>query len=226
MERRKYLLLLVDDHAVMREGLRELFSRESDFTVVGDARNCSEALHCWETLRPDAVVVDISLGQENGLSLVSELRARAPELKLLVLSMHDEIVFAERALRCGANGYVMKDQHASVILEALRRVMSGKTYVSEEVSQRMFQSLSQASAPNRGRSGLERLSDRELEILRFIGQGQQTKVIASRLGIATKTVETHRSRIKEKLALKTASELTIAAVNWLRDGFLEAKPRS
>jgi DNA-binding NarL/FixJ family response regulator len=224
MERRKNTLLLVDDHAVMREGLRELFSREHDFTVVGDARNRAEALRQWEALKPDAILVDISLGQDNGLSLVSELRELAPKLKILVLSMHDEIVFAERALRCGANGYVMKDQHAQMILAALRRVMSGKTYVSEEVSERLFQSFAQTATPKRARSGLECLSDRELEILRLIGQGQQTKVIAARLGITTKTVETYRARIKEKLALKTASELTIAAVNWLRDGFLETKP--
>lgn len=224
MERRKNTLLLVDDHAVMREGLRELFSREHDFTVVGDSRNATEGLRQWEALRPDAMLVDISLGQENGLQLVTDLRERAPKLKILVLSMHDEIVFAERALRCGANGYVMKDQHAHMILAALRRVMSGKTYVSEEVSERLFQSLAQVPATRRARSGLECLSDRELEILRLIGQGQQTKIIASRLGITTKTVETYRARIKEKLALKTAAELTITAVNWLRDGFLEQKP--
>lgn len=223
MDQRKYTLLLIDDHAVMREGLRELFSRDPDFTVIGDARNRAEALRHQAALQPDAAVVDISLGQENGLSLVSELREIAPALKILVLSMHDEIVFAERALRCGANGYVMKDQHAQLILEALRRVMSGKTYVSEEVSERLFQSLAQVAAPRRPRSGLECLSDRELEILRLIGQGQPPKAIAAQLGITAKTVETHRARIKDKLALKTASELTVAAVNWLRDGFLDPK---
>jgi DNA-binding NarL/FixJ family response regulator len=215
-----YKILLIDDHPVVREGIREVLVRTGEFAVVDAVQTGADALRSCRTMRPDAAVLDISLGRESGLSLPGELRRIVPDLKILVLSMHDELVFAERALRAGANGYVMKDSPSSAVTEALRRILTGKTYVSEAVSERLFQTLSGPRA-RQERSGLERLSDRELEILRLIGQGQQTKVIAAQLGITTKTIETYRARIKQKLGMESSSELMVAAVNWLRDGFID-----
>lgn len=218
----KSTIFVVDDHPVVRDGLREMFSRQPDLRVVGEARARQEALQACDKLAPDVAVVDLSLGQETGFTLVSALRQRHPTMAILVLSMHDERIFAQRALQAGANGYVGKHEDGEVILQAVRRVLAGKTYVSEVVSEML---LSAASAPvgvAQARSGLARLTNRELEILRLIGNGVKTADIATRLGIGAKTVETHRARIKEKLGVESANEVLILAVNWLRDGFLEA----
>ncbi|HUS68083.1 MAG TPA: response regulator transcription factor [Kofleriaceae bacterium] len=218
----KSTIFLVDDHPVVRYGLREMVSRQPDLRVVGEARARQEALQGCDKLEPDVAIVDLSLGQETGFTLVSALRQAHPKMAILVLSMHDERIFAQRALQAGANGYVGKHEDTDVILQAVRRVLAGKTYVSEVVSEML---LSAASSPAGGapvRSGLARLTNRELEILRLIGNGVKTADIASRLGIGAKTVETHRARIKEKLGVDSANEVLILAVNWLRDGFLDA----
>ena len=218
----KSTVLIVDDHPIVRDGLRELFSRQPDLRVVGEARTRQEALQACEKTEPDVAVVDLSLGQETGFTLVSALRQKYPSMSILVLSMHDERIFAQRALQAGANGYVGKHEDADVILQAVRRVLAGKTYVSEVVSEMLLSAASAPAGAAQARSGLARLTNRELEILRLIGNGVKTADIASRLGIGAKTVETHRARIKEKLGVESANEVLILAVNWLRDGFLDA----
>lgn len=223
---RKATVLVVDDHPVVREGLREMFNREADLTVVGEARDRATAIAACAELGPDVAVVDLSLGGDTGFGLVRALRQDHPKMAILVLSMHDERVFAQRALQSGANGYLGKHEDSTVILQAVRRVLSGRTFVSEEVSEMLLTAASAPTGAARARSGLARLTNRELEILRLIGNGLKTGEISSRLGIGSKTVETHRTRIKEKLGANSANEVMVLAVNWLRDGFLEddAKP--
>lgn len=215
---RRSKLLIVDDHAVVRDGLRELFAKESDLEVVGEAKDEREALRKCAELRPDVVILDLSLGLQTSLSLVKELQQTPPHPAVLVFSMHDEKIFAQRALQSGARGYVGKHEDSTVLLRALRRVIEGRTFVSEAVSETLLASLSTGSGKQ---SGLARLSDREIETMRYIGEGLPITEIARRLGIGVKTVETHRARIKEKLGVDTATEVVILAANWLRDGFLE-----
>jgi two-component system, NarL family, response regulator FusR len=221
--RGKSSLLLVDDHAVVREGLRELFSREADLEVVGEARDPEEAMQQAKALQPAAAIVDLSLGRDTGFGLIASLRAAHPNMAILVLSMHDERVFAQRALQSGANGYVGKHEDSQIIIGAVRRVLSGKTHVSESVNEMLLASLAGPATTKTRPPGLARLSDRELEILQLIGQGVRTSAIADQLDISVKTVETHRARIREKLGAESTTELMVLAVNWLRDGFLEAR---
>lgn len=223
-ERRPRRVLVVDDHALVREGLRELLSKEPDLEVVGEAADAETAIAEVSKTRPDGVVIDLSLGQDMGFSLLTALRELAPEMSILVLSMHDETVFAERALANGADGYVGKHEPTAVFVTALRRVLDGKTYVSEAVAERLLRALSPTRPTANGvtENALGRLTGRELEILRKIGLGRGTREIANELKISTKTVETHRSSIKEKLAVSTGSQLVMVAVHWVRDGFLPA----
>ncbi|MGE0872744.1 MAG: response regulator [Kofleriaceae bacterium] len=213
----------MDDHAVVREGLRELFSREPDLEVVGEAKDPDEAMQLCKQLHPAAAVVDLSLGRDTGFSLIAAMRAAFPNMAILVLSMHDERVFAQRALQSGANGYVGKHEDSQIIITAVRRVLSGKTHVSEAVNDMLLASLAGPATTKTRPPGLARLSDRELEILQLIGQGVRTSAIADQLDISVKTVETHRARIREKLGAESTNELMVLAVNWLRDGFLEAR---
>ncbi len=212
--------MIVDDHAVVRDGLREMFAREADLQVVGEARDRPEALLVCSERRPDAAVVDLSLGGETGFGLVTALRDGHPGMAILVLSMHNERVFAQRALHSGANGYIGKHEDSTEILAALRRVLAGKTYVSEAVSEMLLHASGAPPGAAAARSGLDRLTNREIEVLRLVGEGLKTGEIADRLTISAKTVETHRARIKEKLGAASANEVMVLAVNWLRDGFL------
>jgi DNA-binding NarL/FixJ family response regulator len=208
-------LLLVDDHPIVRQGLRQVLTREPDLDVCGEASCAGEAIALFESTNPDAVVVDMSLGRESGLDVIAALRARSTTVALLALSMHDELMFAERALRAGANGYVMKDAPVAVLLGALRRVLEGNLAVGAAVTERLLRSL-----PSHARSGtgVERLSDRELQVFRLIGDGMRTTDIATELAISPKTVETHRARIKEKLGVESATELVVHAVEWTHHG--------
>ena len=212
-------ILLVDDHAVVRDGLKELIGNEPDLQVIGEAKDPAEAIAQAEVLRPQIILLDHSLGGQLALGLIRELQAVAPQASILVLSMHDEKVFAQRALQAGARGFVGKHEDTSTILRALRRVAQGKTFVSDVVSDLLLTSIADSKKAD-SRSGLERLSDRELETLRLIGMGLRTHEVAKKLGVGVKTVETHRSRIKEKLGVQSANEVVVLAANWLRDGFL------
>lgn len=215
-------IVLVDDHVLVRESLSELMNQEPDLVIVGQASDGKEAAELCASLKPDAIVLDLTLGRDSAFTLVPELRAAHPHAAILILSMHDEMVFAERALKNGANGYVMKNERMPVLLTALRRVLDGKTYVSERVSEMLLRSLSGGASDGQEQSRLSRLSNRELEILRYIGQGLKSAKIAAVLHLSAKTIEAHREHIKDKLAVHTSAELTVLAVNWLRDGFLDA----
>ena len=207
-------ILIVDDHPIVRQGLDQQLNREPDLMVCTQASNASQALAAVEVAKPDLVLVDINLPGRSGLELIRDIRAVAPKLPMLVLSMHDETVFAERALRAGARGYVSKEAGGDKLLEAIRRVLSGQIYVSESVSTRLLDSLS-SKHPTRTVSPVEQLTDRELEVFTLIGQAKETKEISRRLNMSGKTVEAHRAAIKRKLKLKTGPELTRHAVLWV-----------
>ena len=207
-------ILVVDDHAVLREGLVAQINREPDLVVCGEAENAREALTAVERLKPDLVLADITLPGRNGLELIRDIRALQPGLPVLVLSMHEASVFAERVLRAGGRGYISKRQTGQRLIAAIRRVMSGQIYLSDEVSTRLLGSLS-GQRETRTPSPVELLTDRELEVFTLIGQARETKEIARRLGMSAKTVEAHRASIKRKLKLKTGPELTRHAVLWV-----------
>lgn len=207
-------ILIVDDHAVLREGLVAQINREPDLIVCGEAGNARAAIAAVEKLAPDLVLADITLPGRNGLELIRDLRALRPGLPVLVLSMHDASLFAERVLRAGGRGYISKQQGGQPLLQAIRHVLSGQIYLSDEVSTRLFDSLT-GQRPAKTLSPVEQLTDRELEVFTLIGQAKETKEISRRLGMSSKTVEAHRASIKRKLKLRTAPELTRHAVLWV-----------
>lgn len=210
-------VLIVDDHPILREGLRGLIDQQSDLVVCGEAASVESALQLLRELRPEGMVVDISLGKESGLDLIQQSRLLAPELAILVLSMHDEMIYAERALRSGAGGYVMKQEATQQVVSALRSVLDGRMFVSPAVTERLLNTLARPTS-SRPNYSVDRLTNRELEVFRLIGTGVTSAEIANNLHISRKTVETHRTRIKEKLGATTAAELVIQAATWLRDG--------
>jgi DNA-binding NarL/FixJ family response regulator len=208
-------ILIVDDHAVLREGLATQINREADLAVCGEAVTAREAVAAVERLKPDLVLADINLPGRNGLELIRDLRALRPGLSVLVLSMHDEALFAERVLRAGGRGYVSKQADGRVLIGAIRRVLDGQIYLSDDVSTRLLGSFTGRAKPSRTLSPVELLTDRELEVFTLIGQAKETKEIARRLNMSGKTVEAHRAAIKRKLRLKTGPELTRHAVLWV-----------
>lgn len=208
-------ILVVDDHAVLREGLVAQINREPGLVVCGEADSARAAIAAVEKLNPDLALVDITLPGRNGLELIRDLRTLRPGLPVLVLSMHDAAVFAERVLRAGGRGYVSKQQSGGQLIKAIRHVLSGQIYLSEEVSTRLLGSFTGKAERPRTLSPVELLTDRELEVFNLIGQAKETKDISSRLGMSAKTVEAHRASIKRKLKLKTGPELTRHAVLWV-----------
>jgi DNA-binding NarL/FixJ family response regulator len=211
--RRKNRVLIVDDHPIVRQGLRRLIEQEDDLTVCGEAETTREAKTAIRELKPDVVIVDISLKQGDGIELVKDARAHYAQLPILVLSMHDETIYAERMLSAGANGYIMKQAASDQFLVALRRVLEGGIYVSEVVGNSMIQKFASGGAYISA-NPIDRLSNRELQILHMIGRGLSTRQAAEALNLSVKTVESHRQRIKRKLNLSTGSQLVQYAVNW------------
>ncbi len=207
-------VLIVDDHPMMRTGLAQLIDNEPDLRVSAEADTAGQAIDLVSRQKFDLVLLDISLPDKNGLELIKDLRALKPELPLLVVSMHDEMIYAERALRAGARGYIMKQEGGQKFLTAIRQVLAGRVYVSEKMSARILENFSGAPAQNSG-SPVKGLSDREFEVFQLIGEGIGTRDIAGRLHLSVKTVEVHRANIKEKLGLATATELVHYAVRWL-----------
>ena len=207
-------ILIVDDHPLMRKGLALALNAEIDLTVCGQVANAEEALGALEELDPDLAIVDISLPGMSGLELIKHMQALRPEMRTLVVSRHDEALYAERAIRAGARGYVMKLEAGEMIVKAVRRVLGGGIYVSEEINGRLLRGLA-AGRPKMAESPLELLSDRELEVFELTGRGRGTREIAERLYLSVKTVESYRARIKDKLNLKTAAELMQHAVQWV-----------
>jgi DNA-binding NarL/FixJ family response regulator len=210
---KKSKVFVVDDHPIVRQGLTLLINREQDLTVCGEAEDAQSAMHSVTSVRPDIMVIDISLNGPDGLDLLKDIRMRHPDLPVLILSMHDESIYAERALRAGAQGYIMKQEATEKVLVALRRILSHEIYVSERIANRMLQRY--IGSPNAERpSSVADLTDRELEVFRLIGEGRSTRQIAEELHISVKTVESYQAHIKEKLSLRSARELVQHAIQW------------
>lgn len=206
-------ILLVDDHPVVLESLALRFSQEPDLQICGTSSSTSDALRAVEQYQPHLAILDMSLPDGHGLELIKDIHSRHPEVRMLVFSMHDENLYGERALRAGAQGYLMKHEPPEKVHDAVRRVLAGKMAVSDELAQRLLNNLT-TPRPTQA-SGIERLSDRELEIFQLLGQGLGTKEIADRLTRSVKTVETYRQRIKEKLGIGSAPELVAKAAHWV-----------
>jgi DNA-binding NarL/FixJ family response regulator len=207
-------ILIVDDHPLVRKGIRAVLAPEPGIEVSGEAANRGEALDILRKDGADLVIMDISLDGSDGLETTKAIRAEFGELPVLVVSMHDEAIYAERALRAGANGYVMKQELAESVTKAIRQVLEGRIYTSDAVRQKVLRDLSQ-NRLDLHVSAVDRLSDRELEVFRLIGQGLGTRTIAGQLCLSIKTIETYRAHIKEKLGLGSASELARSAVTWV-----------
>jgi DNA-binding NarL/FixJ family response regulator len=204
-------VLIVDDHPVVREGLAMLIARQPDLEVCGEAADVSEAVRMAAATNPDVAVVDIGLQTGNGLDLIRRLIARDSELRILVWSMFGERLYAERSLRAGALGYITKEQATDQIIDAIRKVREGNVYLSAAMAERL---LKGAVGPSKGRSSMERLSNRELEVFRLMGNGKDTKEVADIMHVSVKTVETYQGRIKEKLNVRTVRELAQQAAQW------------
>lgn len=211
----KTKILIVDDHPILRRGLIELINLGGDLVVCAEADGKESAMELIKLHHPRLVLVDLSLKKESGLELIKDIKARYPSILMLVLSMHDEAFYAERVLRAGAKGYIMKQQAANQVLEAIHRVLGGEVYLSDAVSSKILRNL---MVEKSGKSGsiVEKLSDRELEVFKMIGTGLGTRQIAERISRSVKTVETYREHIKLKLDLKNSSELVQHAIQWMQ----------
>lgn len=209
-------ILLVDDHPIVRLGLVHLIEREANLEVCGEAEDAAQAYLAVEKLRPDLVVVDISLPGANGLALIKRLQAQFSKLPVLVLSMHSERLYAERALRAGARGYVRKHEASENLVEAIRKVLGGRIYLSDRTTASMLDQYVVGAGSGEGPS-LNRLSDRELEVFELVGQGHSTRLIAEKLSLSVKTIEAHRQHIKQKLDLHSATELLQRATQWVHE---------
>jgi len=209
----KKSILLVDDHPIVLEGLKQLIEQQSDLMVCGELADGRATLQTVDKLRPDLAIIDISLKTVNGLDVIKALKAQHPDLPVLALSMHDETLYAERALRAGANGYVMKEEATKNLLNAVRQLLGGGMYLSENVTAKLLSRMAHTK-PGAKRSALEGLSDRELEVFHLIGQGVSTRKIAVTLRLSVKTIESHRENIKRKLKLQDAAELAQYAITW------------
>jgi DNA-binding NarL/FixJ family response regulator len=214
--RRPIRILIVDDHPIVREGLAARIARQPDLTVCGEAEDVADALNLVKSAQPDLVIVDLSLKSGQGIDLIKRIHASSENVKTLVSSMYDESLYAERALRAGALGYVNKQEMSEKIIEAIRQVLDGKIYLSPSMTERFLQ-RAVGSPPQLIKSPIETLTDRELEIFKMIGQGKTTRQIAGELHLSVKTVETHRENIKSKLHILNAAELSREAVQWVME---------
>lgn len=210
-------VVLIEDHPMFREHLTDLITKELGVHVCGEADNIKDAMLLIQKENPDLAIIDITLrGGSSGLELIKDIKALGIEVKILVLSMHDEEIYAERALRAGARGYITKNEASSELIRAIRCVLSGEVYASQRVTARMLERMSQKRSSG-SLTGLETLADRELEVFQMLGRGQSTRDISQALNLGESTVETYRARIKEKLGLRSAAELYLRAGQWVRD---------
>jgi DNA-binding NarL/FixJ family response regulator len=214
-------ILLVDDHPFMRAGLAQLIDRQDDMRVCGEAGDPAAAIAELARTGADLVLTDITMPGRSGLEFIKDLQATHPELPILVVSMHDEVIYAERALRAGARGYIMKEAGGENLLAALRQVLAGQVYVSPKMSTRILDNLS-GRKPRGSHSPIEKLTDREFEVFQLIGQGKSTREVAKQLHISSKTVDVHRSHIKEKLDLGDVTALVRHAVRWVETQQIES----
>lgn len=212
IDRRK--ILIVDDHPIVRDGLIRLIHEEQDFTVCGQAEDAYQALKAISESRPDIAIVDITLKSSDGIDLMKSIRSQYPKLPVLILSMHDETLYAERALRAGAQGYIMKQEASEKLMEAVHEILSGRIYCSDKISRRVMRKFARSNADIKD-SPIDSLSDRELQVFRLIGCGYRTSEIAKKLYLSVKTIETYRTHIKEKLNLANSAELLRYAILWV-----------
>jgi DNA-binding NarL/FixJ family response regulator len=207
-------VMLVDDHPMTREGLAAVIEGQRDLTVCCEASDPAAAMSLLAESTPDLMLTDMTMPGRSGLEFIKDVHAMMPDLPILVLSMHDEMLYAERALRAGATGYLMKDAGAAKVLEVIRIVLNGESYVSPRMSARLLDAVT-GRRPRGSNSPIEKLSDREFEVFQLLGRGKSTKEVAQELNLSPKTVDVHRSRLKEKLGLKDASSLVHHAVRWV-----------
>jgi DNA-binding NarL/FixJ family response regulator len=211
VETTKHRVFLVDDHPIVRQGLAQLLNSEADLTVCGQGEDAYGSLRAIKTASPDLILLDVSLKDSDGLELLKELKVQHPGLPVLILSMHDESLYTERALRAGARGYIMKHEAPATLLSAIRKVLAGEVYVSEKMAATLLHRMVGGKKPGDALP-MDRLTDRELEIFRMIGAGQTVKEIADKLFLSVKTVEAHREHLKQKLNLKSSAELLRYAI--------------
>jgi DNA-binding NarL/FixJ family response regulator len=211
----KTRVFLVDDHPIVRRGFQLLIGMEQDIEVCGEADNGPQALEKMLKDTPDVAVVDLSLKSSTGLDLIKQLRSVCPKVKILVYSMRDESIYAERALRAGASGYITKEEGAEKAIEGIRLLMAGKPCLSDRLTARFIERMS--GYREHTKSAIDTLSDRELEVLQLIGEGVATRDLAKRLNVSIKTIESHRGHIKDKLGLKTGTELVTYAYKWAQE---------
>jgi DNA-binding NarL/FixJ family response regulator len=204
-------VFVVDDHPIVRQGLVQLLNNEPDLIVCGQGEEAYQSLRAIREASPDLALLDVSLKDSDGIELLKELQAQLPELPVLILSMHDESLYAERALRAGARGYIMKQEAPQTLLSAIRRVLEGQVYVSDKMGETLLQRMVRGKKPTADLP-MDRLTDRELEVFRMIGAGLSVKEIADKLYLSVKTVEAHREHIKEKLNIKSSAELLRFAI--------------
>ena len=209
-------VLIVDDHPMLRKGLADLISHESDLGACGEADDLASAMEQVKATQPDLVIVDISLRESSGLELVKELKAQFPGLKMLMCSMHEEDLYAERALRAGAMGYINKDRAVDDVVDAIRCVLAGRVYLSDRMADRILNRVRGGGGDEQLKQGpMDQLTDRELEVFELFGNGMSTSEIADRLCLSPKTVDAHRQKIKRKLDINSTSELMQYAVKWV-----------
>ncbi len=219
MEKKK--ILIVEDHPIFRLGLSELINQEEDLVVCGHSDNVAHAMNEIKKLKPDLIIADITLESSDGIDLVKEVSKHYRHIPVLMLSMHDEFLYAERALHAGARGYIMKEEAMDSVVTAVRQVLSGKVYLNERVKEHILSHFAGRSH-EKERSPIDRLTDRELEVFRLIGRGMSTREIAEKLNLSVKTIGTYRERTKEKLNLKHANELVRCAVHWANYGQIKS----
>jgi DNA-binding NarL/FixJ family response regulator len=208
-------VLIVDDHPIVIEGLTDLINKEEDIIVCGWAKDIPQTIKAIKKLKPDIVTVDISLENASGLDLMKDIKAHFPGLPMLALSMHEESLYAQRAIKAGAKGYITKQEATKKVITAIRKVLEGRLYLSEMMKEKLLYSLIGNDESNDASSPIDRLTDRELEVFNLLGQGKATRQIAEQLCLSVKTIETYRSRIKEKLNLSSGSELLQRAFQWI-----------
>jgi DNA-binding NarL/FixJ family response regulator len=208
-------IFIVDDHAMFRDGLRRLIDLEADLTVCGDAPDAAEALRGMREAAPDLVIVDISLDSTSGIDLIKSIKRDYEDMPVLVVSMHSESLYGDRALRAGAMGYVMKSEPATTVVAAIRKVLSGNVHISESMATLVVSKFVKGE-PDQIPSPLEALSDRELEVFRMLGQGKGTREIAQEMNVAIPTISSFKNRIKEKLKFKNSTEMILYALQWFR----------
>lgn len=218
----KARVVLVEDHPMFRERLAQMIDKDMQMAVAGEADNILDALRIIEETRPDVIIVDITLKGSSGLDLIKELRTRGVEAPVLVLSMHSELLYAQRSLQAGAHGYISKDEDSSQVMAAIRKVLSGQIHLSPQMNDRVMQRFSQTYTPVEA-SIVEQLTDRELEVFRLFGEGFNTRMIAEKLSVGENTVGTFRQRIKKKLNVNDFTELYCQAARWVKE--LEHPPQ-